>query len=146
MQAAASVTLDVLPAQEGDALLLACRGRDRVHHVLIDAGTPSTAPAVLARLQAIPDRRLDLLVVTHIDSDHIGGMAKLLANPAFDLKVDDAWFNGYKHLPGERVERGVADAERLTAVLTGASTVRMPWSRLRRQAVLRPDDLPDGSR
>ena len=148
MQAAASVTLDVLPAQEGDALLLACRGRDRVHHVLIDAGTPSTAPAVLQRLQAIPDRRLDLLVVTHIDSDHIGGMAKLLANPAFDLKVDDAWFNGYKHLPGERVERGVADAERLTAVLTGASTVRrrIPWNAaFDGKAVLRPDDLSDGS-
>lgn len=143
-----TLTLDVLPAQEGDALLLACRGRDRLHHVLIDAGTPSTAPAVLQRLQAIPDRRLDLLVVTHIDSDHIGGMARLLVNPAFDLKVDDAWFNGHKHLPTEHIERGVADAERLTAVLTGTSSVRrkIPWNiAFDGQAVMRPVNLPDGS-
>jgi glyoxylase-like metal-dependent hydrolase (beta-lactamase superfamily II) len=144
----APLVLDVLPAQEGDALLLACRGRDRIHHVLIDAGTPSTAPAVLKRLQAIPGRVLDLIVVTHIDSDHSGGMARLLANPSFDLKIDDAWFNGHKHLPGVEQPRGVADAERLTAVLTGntGSRKRIPWNAaFDGAAVLRPDDLEDDS-
>jgi beta-lactamase superfamily II metal-dependent hydrolase len=137
------LTLDVLPAQEGDALLLACHGRARTHHILIDAGTPSTASSVLKRLQAIPDSRIDLLVVTHIDSDHIGGVAKLLADPAFTLKVDDVWFNGFKHLPAARPVRGVADAERLTAVLTGSSTVQrvVPWNAaFDGQAVMRADD------
>jgi beta-lactamase superfamily II metal-dependent hydrolase len=144
----ASLVLDVLPAQEGDALLLACRGRDRLHHALIDAGTPSTAPAVLQRLRAIPGGVLDLLVVTHIDSDHIGGVVKLLADSSFDLKIGDAWFNGHKHLPDVQRPRGVADAERLTAVLTGNAGIqrRIPWNAaFAGDAVVRPDDLPDGS-
>lgn len=144
----APIVLEILPAQEGDALLLACRARDRVHHVLIDAGTPSTAPTVLKRLQAIPDGRLDLLVVTHIDSDHIGGMARLLADPAFNLTIDDAWFNGYQHLPAASGDRGVADAERLTAVLSGRSAQPrdIPWNlAFGGRAVMRPDDLADGS-
>jgi hypothetical protein len=142
------VTLEVLPAQEGDALLLACRGRDRIHHVLIDAGTPGTAPSVLKRLQTIADGRLDLLVVTHIDSDHIGGVTRLLADPSFTMKVDDVWFNGFKHLPAERPQRGVADAERLTAVLTGSSAIAhaLPWNAaFGGRAVMRPDDTQDGA-
>jgi len=144
----ASLVLDVLPAQEGDALLLTCRGRDRMHHVLIDAGTPATAPAVLQRLRAIPGDVLDLLVVTHIDSDHIGGMVKLLADSSFDLKISDAWFNGHKHLPDIERPKGVADAERLTAVLTGnaGNRHRIPWNAaFDAGAIVRPDDLPDRS-
>lgn len=143
MPTAPSLTLDVLPAQEGDALLLTCRVRDRAHTVLIDAGTPATAAAVLKRLQSVPGRRLDLMVVTHIDSDHIGGIVKLLADSAFDLKIDDAWFNGHKHLPGVPAERGAADAERLTAVLTGKAGIRraVPWNAaFDGRAITRPDD------
>jgi beta-lactamase superfamily II metal-dependent hydrolase len=146
MQQARSLTLEVLPAQEGDALLLALPGRDRIHHVLIDAGTPSTAPAVLERLLAIPDRRLDLVVVTHIDSDHIGGMAKLLADPAFNLQVDDVWFNGFRHLGARARTRGVAQAERLTAILAADSAGRrdLPWNAaFRGRAVARADDPQD---
>lgn len=144
----ASVVLEILPAQEGDALLLSCRARDGMHHVLIDAGTPATAPVVLKRLNEIPTRRLDLLVVSHIDSDHIGGMTKLLANPTFSLKIHDVWFNGFKHLPGRSQPRGVADAERLTALLTGISAPQrdLPWNvAFRGNTVARPDDLSDGS-
>lgn len=61
---------------------------------------------------------MDLAVVTRIDSDHIGGMALLLADTAFDLQIDDVWFNGLRRLPQPTNERGVADAERLTAILT----------------------------
>lgn len=141
------LVLDVLPAQEGDALLLALPGRGRTHHVLIDAGTPSTAPVVLERLKAIPDRRLDLVVVTHIDSDHIAGMAKLLASPAFDLQIDDVWLNGHRHLPKPANERGVADAERLTAILTGDTAARksLPWNQAFGGKVIVRDDVPASS-
>ncbi len=144
----AAVVLEILPAREGDALLLACRARDGMHHVLIDAGTPSTAPAVLKRLNDIPNKRLDLLVVSHIDSDHIGGITKLLANPTFSLPIDDVWFNGFKHLPGKSQPRGVADAERLTALLTPTSATRrdLPWNvAFQGKAVARPDDRADGT-
>lgn len=141
------LVLDVLPAQEGDALLLALPGRGRTHHVLIDAGTPSSASVVLERLKAIPDGRLDLVVVTHIDSDHIGGMAKLLANPAFDLQIDDVWFNGFRHLPKRANDRGVADAQRLTAILTGDSTAResLPWNQAFGGKVIVREDALMGS-
>ena len=46
--------LEVLPADEGDCLLLTCRRGADVHHVLIDGGTPATAPRLAGRLAEIP--------------------------------------------------------------------------------------------
>src|SRR5688572_1883120 len=105
------LALEVLPAEEGDCLLLTCRANEKAHHVLIDGGTPATAARLRARLERLPDRHLDLLVVTHIDTDHIGGMVRLLRDPGFDFTIDDVWFNGFQHLPKNRrtQARGVAD-------------------------------------
>lgn len=139
------LTLQVLPAEQGDCLLLTCRAGAREHHLLIDAGVPATATLLAERLRECSVRRLELLVVSHIDTDHIGGMVRLLRDPGFDCEVADAWFNGYRHLPRSRSEtgvRGLPDAERLTAALTGTAGGReLPWNALFGQrAVARADD------
>jgi hypothetical protein len=131
-----AITLEALPADEGDCLLLTCHARDGDRHVLVDAGTPATAPRLLARLATLARRRLELLVVSHIDTDHIGGAVRLLRDPAFDVEIGDAWFNGYRHLPkgaAALAQRGVPDAERLTDLLTGDAPVggasrELPWN------------------
>ncbi|WP_325422055.1 ComEC/Rec2 family competence protein [Aquabacterium sp.] len=122
--------LEALPADEGDCLLLTCHTAAGPRSVLVDGGTARTAPRLLQRLQQLPGRRLELLVVTHIDADHIAGMVRLLRDPALQLDIGDAWFNGLRHCPQPPgAQRGPADGERLTDLLTGEVSGRtMPWN------------------
>ena len=93
--------IEMLPAAHGDCLWIEYGRGPQARRILIDGGPAHTYPALRERILHLPtdQRRFELLVVTHIDSDHIGGMVKLLADSSFDLKISDAWFNGHKHLP-----------------------------------------------
>jgi hypothetical protein len=144
------MTLEVLPAEEGDCLLLTCHADDGDRHLLVDAGTAATKPALLERLQRLAPRRIEILVVTHIDADHIGGVIPLLQDGAFDLDIGDAWFNGYRHLPRVAATRAFKEGELLTELLTGGGTGdgarHVPWNTLfSGGAVMRgPDDKKTG--
>jgi beta-lactamase superfamily II metal-dependent hydrolase len=112
--------IHMLPAQFGDALLLEY-GPDaaKPKRILIDAGTAESYPAVRKALEAIPkaQRVFELLVVTHIDIDHIGGVLPLLDDAkALGLKFKEIWFNGYEHLTdllgpkqGEKLSSRIVD-------------------------------------
>jgi glyoxylase-like metal-dependent hydrolase (beta-lactamase superfamily II) len=91
-----SFRLHVLPATNGDALVLEYGHGQARQRVLIDGGRSSAAPKVKAFLGEDPE--LELLIVTHIDNDHIGGLLRLLRGPA-SPRPADIWFNGYRHLP-----------------------------------------------
>ncbi|WP_118134703.1 ComEC/Rec2 family competence protein [Oceanicella sp. SM1341] len=99
------MTLDItaLPARHGDALLLSA-GPARV---LIDGGPSrvwdhALAPA-LATLGRGGPASIDLMMVSHIDADHITGILELTAAlsaahqggkpPA--AKIRETWFNGF---------------------------------------------------
>jgi beta-lactamase superfamily II metal-dependent hydrolase len=71
-----------------------------IHRLLIDGGTAGTYKKVKKRIDALPadQRTFDLLVITHIDADHIAGAIKLLADAEVDISFQDTWFNGYQHL------------------------------------------------
>lgn len=101
--------LEMLPAQHGDALLLEYGpGEEPTHRCLIDAGPENAYRAVRERLSELPTdsgggRELELLVVTHVDGDHIEGVVKVLQDDEVDLQPDDVWFNDWNHLaPLER--------------------------------------------
>src|SRR4029453_14303440 len=95
-----SVTL--LPAQHGDCIWIEYGEEDDTRHVLIDGGPVAAFPALRARVEAIPKERreVELLVVTHIDADHIDGIVKLLRHPEVGLKYREMWFNGWPQLSG----------------------------------------------
>jgi hypothetical protein len=84
----------------------------------------------LRRLDAA-DRRLDVVVVTHIDSDHIGGMVPFFGS---DLvrDVGDVWFNGRTHLGEPGSPRSVPQGESVVAALlgprAGAGSPALPWN------------------
>jgi flavorubredoxin len=70
--------------------------------MLIDGGLPSAFPIVREHLRkAVPvgPIEIDLIVVSHIDSDHIGGLLALLDDSTLDLRIGDIWFNGLPQLP-----------------------------------------------
>lgn len=84
--------------------------------MLIDTGPDEVYPPLRQRLLALPKRRngrrwLDLLVVSHIDHDHIGGARQLLADEELKLDFGDVWFNA------PPVARGAAKRQDLAGVL-----------------------------
>jgi hypothetical protein len=120
-----AIHVEVLPARLGDCLLVECpRADGTTWRMLVDGGPPDTWPLLEARLRRLApeDRHIDVAVVTHIDSDHIGGMLPFLASDLAD-DVGDFWFNGRTHLaegPSGR-SRSVAQGESLVAALLGAT-------------------------
>lgn len=110
------LSVTALPASFGDCLWIEYGPSEAPRVVLIDAG-PSVSPVLRTRLLELAARRgsLELVVVTHVDSDHIGGMLTLLENNFYGAQVCDFWFNGFHHLPGEAF--GIKQGERLTKLL-----------------------------
>ncbi len=94
-------TVEMLSAGRGDCLWVEYGDPAAPRRILIDGGVPSTARALRERIGRLPadGRRFELLVVTHIDLDHIGGVLDLLRDPPEGLRVGDVWFNGFHHLP-----------------------------------------------
>ena len=121
------IELDVLPAGYGDALVVTYGIGDSgaTHTIVIDGGPPEAEPlaAIAARLHELPT--IDLLVVTHIDVDHVGGMVRLLTDTAIASKVKAVWFNSYKHLERAADWLGGVDGELLT---TAILDLEVPWN------------------
>lgn len=92
--------IEMLPAEQGDALFIEYGKASDPHRVLIDGGVRKTSEIVKARIEKVPPkkRRFDLGIVTHVDSDHIGGIPRLFADTTLGFEFDDVWFNGWKHL------------------------------------------------
>lgn len=95
---------------------------------------------------ALPEdqRHFELLVITHIDRDHIEGILALLEEEELSFSVDDIWFNGWPHLPGNEAEVfGALQGERLTAAILKH---QLPWNiAFNKKAVVIPDSgqLPE---
>lgn len=124
-------TVEAMPARQGDALLVEWGTRTRPHRMLIDAGTSGAFDdGIRERLLALPTdaegrRKIDLLVITHIDNDHIEGVIRVLLDPEIALTPADVWFNGWKHLDPKRL--GGKEGEWLGALLVREGHEH-PWN------------------
>jgi len=65
---------------EGDSFLLTIDGPTGEAHVLIDAGLPEAGKTVLTYLNRFAASGLDMVIATHIDNDHVGGLATILTH------------------------------------------------------------------
>lgn len=93
--------IEMLPAAHGDCLWIEYGEGGVVHRVLIDGGPAHTYPALYARMLALPpaERTFELLVITHIDADHIEGAVRLLQDAeALQCRFERIWFNGWSQL------------------------------------------------
>lgn len=121
--------IEFFPADQGDAIWIEYGKPEAIHRVLIDAGTPPTADLVRKRIEQLApkDRRFDLFVITHVDTDHIGGVLKLLANLPTNIAFDDVWFNGWSQIRNTRSSKlGPIDGEILSNALT---KLGWPWNK-----------------
>ena len=119
--------IKMYPAKNGDSFLVAADGVN----ILIDGGYAVTFQThIRADLLDITKRgeRLDLLVATHIDADHIGGLITFIAangpssNPAV-VTVSEIWHNSLRSLTAKNA--AVIDAPDL-ALLSGINRRGMP--------------------
>jgi metal-dependent hydrolase (beta-lactamase superfamily II) len=133
-----------LPARYGDCIWLEYGTPDDLHHILIDGGTAGTKKDIKEMLAGLPGNTvIDLLVVTHIDRDHIEGILSILEEDELAIRVSDIWFNGWGHLPEDEIEGlGAEQGERLSAAILKHL---IPWNAaFDGHAVVVPDegDLP----
>jgi len=121
------LSIGMLPGGHGDCLWIEYGDPTAPRRVLVDGGAAGTYKRALReRLRGLPEqeRRFELLVVTHIDADHITGILDLLEDSEARFEAGDSWFNGYRHLPDETPETlGPVQGERLTDLL-----VKRPWN------------------
>ena len=83
-----SVTMDVLDVGEGQAVLINLPGSG---DVLVDAGSRYRVRNVLRHLRAEGVNRLRVLVLTHADADHVGGVLDVMDAVA----VDEVWLSPF---------------------------------------------------
>jgi len=116
--------IEMLPAREGDCLWIRYGDAKKPKQLLIDGGRKATAKELLTRFKALPagQRTFELLIVSHIDRDHIEGVLELLKDKT--VKFKDIWFNAYFHLLN--VEKfGAAQGEALSDALIDGN---LPWN------------------
>ncbi len=71
---AGTLTVTWLDVGQGDAAVIQCGGQA----MLIDGGKPEKSSYIYAWLQQHGLRYLDVIVATHVDADHIGGLSGAL--------------------------------------------------------------------
>lgn len=95
-----SLTVNTLQANHGDSILISFTEDKVVRNILIDGG-PSVAykgkqSALRGAINELKTKgiSIDLLIITHIDDDHIAGVLSMFGDPAFDTTlVKKVWFN-----------------------------------------------------
>jgi len=143
-----ALVVELLPARQGDAVVLEWGPGEKRRRMLVDGGPAIAYEQVSGRLADLcGDDPLELLVLTHIDGDHIEGFVLLTNDSALGVGIEEIWFNG----PAQLGELGVAQGEFLGAII---QTRGIGWNtRFGHRAVAPADDgelpmreLPGGLR
>ena len=119
--------IEMLPAAQGDCLWIEYSDKNKPRRILVDGGTSGSIKPLVDKVKSLPagSRRLELLVVTHVDADHIAGVLKFLETPSLGLEVAEIWFNAYKHLLEKGETFGPAQGEDLSADIVAG---KVPWN------------------
>jgi beta-lactamase superfamily II metal-dependent hydrolase len=125
---ASTFAVEMLPAENGDCLLIEYGDAAKPSRLLIDCGAKSAVGTVadwISKTKAPNGHEFELFVLTHIDADHINGVLTLFDAPGFDVRFEDIWFNGWHQISrflsvkqGEDFSKLLEDPQRA-----------LPWNR-----------------
>ncbi|MCL7762824.1 MBL fold metallo-hydrolase [Polaribacter sp. Z014] len=122
----------ILAAYNGDSILIKTFDENKDDFIiLVDGGTPSTFDYSLKKnLNGIS--KINLLVLTHIDSDHVGGLIKFFKNSLINkIEIDEVWINqpnsDLNKNANEKALISVRQAENLKALIIE----KKPYSKIR---------------
>ena len=90
------LNIKALKALNGDCIIISY-GEKEKHNILIDGGQGKIGFRQLCTYVDNENKtgnKIDLLILTHIDSDHIDGILRLLSQKTFDFSlIDEIWFD-----------------------------------------------------
>jgi beta-lactamase superfamily II metal-dependent hydrolase len=91
--------IHLLPASFGDSILIEY-GKTKPKYILIDGGPYFAFKDIIPALKNVaPDiKEIELLVITHIDIDHIDGTITLLNQDELPFTIKEVWFNGWNEI------------------------------------------------
>lgn len=88
--------IKLLKALNGDSIIISY-GEEKTYNILIDGGCGKLCYRQLCRYMEDMKKEknvIDLVVLTHIDSDHIEGILRLFSQKEFDFSIiKEMWFN-----------------------------------------------------
>lgn len=97
------LNIKLLPAEYGDCILVSV-GEENQYNLLIDGGVVKTYQKYIkSEIQHIKElgQKINLIVCTHMDNDHIGGLVQVLKNETADF-VTNVWYNGFFQVVSDR--------------------------------------------
>lgn len=125
-----STTIQFLHASHGDCIFLRHEQDGKIFNLLIDGGPAETfgdlygyAKPLRSLLEELKDKGecIDLLVITHVDDDHIGGiLAAMSLDDYLPSLVKEFWFNSYALISSEYENANIAKNE--VTGIAGAET------------------------
>lgn len=84
--------LKILKARHGDAFIFECKKDEKTFIMVVDSGPRLCVRDIVPVIKQLP--KIDLLVLTHYDEDHITGFIEYFKQyPADALKIKEYWCN-----------------------------------------------------
>lgn len=86
-----------LSHETADSFLLSIGNATRQTHILVDGGLAKSTKTLTPYIRALSEagKSLELVVVTHVDNDHISGILSLFRNDFVNKDfIKEVWFNG----------------------------------------------------
>ena len=84
----------------GDSIFLIIDGEEGRYVVMIDCGVFTSE--IKDFITGVLESHINMLIVTHIDADHILGVRDML-DELPELKIDELWFNSYQRPEGDEL-------------------------------------------
>lgn len=119
------IEVTIFPGRRGDCILVSYGNEAAPKHILVDGGFKGTyddIKPVLASLQG----SFQILMLSHVDLDHVRGILAYLADEDRPMEFADIWFNGFDHLNDETIETfGAQHGELMTDHIMQQA---LPWN------------------
>ena len=101
-----SINVYMFPARDGDCFLLEINKK----YIVVDSGYYETYHNSLKKKLAHISE-IELLIVSHIDRDHIEGAIELFKHKEHTPKFKEIWYNSYYHLPKDITKKELTQEE-----------------------------------
>lgn len=145
------ISIEMLPAAHGDSLWIEYGAARQPRRILIDGGPAHSYEAGLRRrFSLLPEEKriFELMVVTHIDADHIDGALILLQDKdgltGMKFRFNEFWFNSWDQLSKAQGDTyKPLQGEFLGGLITADPKLRSIWNRsFNKGPVVIPDNGP----
>lgn len=123
--------IKMLKALNGDCILISY-GENYESHILVDGGMGFECIKQLKRnIENIKreEQKLNLVILTHIDNDHISGMLKIFSMNDFDFGIiEKMWFNYGENL---KKELGISSCNNIEKVFLSSEKSKISFAQAR---------------